>query len=152
MARGAADTIFRVIDRQSEIDPLSADGKINDAFEGDIEFEDVGFHYPSRTDVEILDHLSAKFVRGQTVALVGTSGNGKSTCLQLLQRFYDPTFGRILIDGHDIKSLNISWLRSKMALVGQEPVLFATTIEENIRYGKPDATRCSNERTFTDSK
>ncbi|XP_037037810.1 multidrug resistance protein homolog 65-like isoform X2 [Bradysia coprophila] len=142
MARGAAATIFKVIDRKSNIDPMSGDGKmINYGVKGDIEFQDVGFHYPSRTDVQILDHLSAKFTSGQTVALVGSSGNGKSTCLQLLQRFYDPTFGRVLIDGQDIRSFNISWLRSKMAFVGQEPVLFATTIEENIRYGKPDASR-----------
>ncbi|XP_037037808.1 multidrug resistance protein homolog 65 isoform X3 [Bradysia coprophila] len=142
MARGAAATIFKVIDRKSNIDPMSGDGKmINYGVKGDIEFQDVGFHYPSRTDVQILDHLSARFTSGQTVALVGSSGNGKSTCLQLLQRFYDPTFGRVLIDGQDIRSFNISWLRSKMAFVGQEPALFATTIEENIRYGKPDASR-----------
>lgn len=78
---------------------------------------------------------------GETVALVGSSGNGKSTCIQLLQRFYDPIEGRILIDGHDIKQFNLSWLRSNLAVVGQEPVLFATTIEENIRYGKPDASQ-----------
>lgn len=77
---------------------------------------------------------------GETVALVGGSGNGKSTCIQLLQRFYDPIKGSVTIDGHDLKQCNLSWLRSKMATVGQEPVLFATTIEENIRYGKPDAT------------
>lgn len=142
MARGSATAIFRVIDRMSKIDPMSGDGKIiNYGVKGDIEFEDVGFHYPSRTDVQILNHLSAKFTNGQTVALVGSSGNGKSTCLQLLQRFYDPTDGRVLIDGNDIRNFNISWLRSNMAFVGQEPALFATTIEENIRYGKPDATR-----------
>lgn len=142
MARGAADTIFKVIDRTSKIDPMSGDGKmINSGLKGDIEFQDVGFHYPSRTDVQILKNLNAKFSRGQTVALVGSSGNGKSTCLQLLQRFYDPTFGKVLIDGHDIKTFNISWLRSNMAFVGQEPALFATSIEENIRYGKPHATR-----------
>lgn len=78
---------------------------------------------------------------GETVALVGSSGNGKSTCIQLLQRFYDPIEGRIFIDGHDIKQFNLSWLRSNLAVVGQEPVLFATTIEENIRYGKPDASQ-----------
>lgn len=72
--------------------------------------------------------------------MVGSSGNGKSTCIQLLQRFYDPIEGYITIDGHDIKHFNLSWLRSNMATVGQEPVLFATTIEENIRYGKPSAT------------
>lgn len=120
MARGAAATIFKVIDRESKIDPMSGDGKIiNYGVKGDIEFQDVGFHYPSRADVKILSRLNAKFTSGQTVALVGSSGNGKSTCLQLLQRFYDPTEGRVLIDGHDIQHFNISWLRSNMAFVGQ---------------------------------
>lgn len=72
--------------------------------------------------------------------MVGHSGNGKSTCLHLLQRFYDPDHGQILIDGYNIRSLNINSLRSKIASVGQEPILFSTTIFENIRYGKPDAT------------
>lgn len=77
---------------------------------------------------------------GQSIAIVGNSGNGKSTCLQLLQRFYDPDEGEILIDGHDIRSINVQTLRTIIATVGQEPVLFSTTIGENIRYGKPDAT------------
>lgn len=77
---------------------------------------------------------------GETVALVGNSGNGKSTCLQILQRFYDPDQGEVLIDGFDIKHLNLNSLRSKIAAVGQEPVLFSTSIGENIRYGNPDAT------------
>lgn len=74
------------------------------------------------------------------MALVGDSGNGKSTCLQLLQRFYDPNYGQVLIDGYDIRTLNINMLRSNIATVEQEPVLFSTTIAENIRYGRPDAT------------
>lgn len=81
-----------------------------------------------------------KIAKGSTVALVGSSGNGKSTCMQLLQRFYDPISGRICIDGTDIRNMRVSWLRSNMAVVSQEPVIFATTIGENIRYGKPDAT------------
>lgn len=90
---------------------------------------------------QILNGLSTRVSNGETVALVGSSGNGKSTCIQLLQRFYDPIEGRIFIDGNDIKQFNLSWLRSNLAVVGQEPVLFATTIEENIRYGKPDASQ-----------
>lgn len=80
-----------------------------------------------------------KIRAGQSVALVGNSGNGKSTCLQLLQRFYDPDDGQVLIDDCDIRTMNINVLRSNMATVGQEPILFSTTIGENIRYGKPDA-------------
>lgn len=89
--------------------------------------------------------MSLKIEAGQTIALVGDSGNGKSTCLQLLQRFYDPDKGEISIDGCDIRSINIGSLRSKIATVGQEPVLFSTTIAENIRYGNPNA----NEKEIT---
>jgi ATP-binding cassette subfamily B (MDR/TAP) protein 1 len=72
---------------------------------------------------------------GRTVALVGPSGCGKSTCIQLLERFYDPLHGRVLIDGHDLKELNVGWLRDQIGLVGQEPILFDTSIAENIKYG-----------------
>ena len=74
---------------------------------------------------------------GQTVALVGSSGCGKSTCIQLLQRFYDPIRGRITIDGYDLKTLNVGWLRENIGVVGQEPVLFSMTIRDNIKYGHP---------------
>lgn len=84
--------------------------------------------------------MNLKIEASQTVALVGLSGNGKSTCLHLLQRFYDPTKGAVLIDDCDIRSLNINSLRSNIATVGQEPVLFSMTIGENIRYGLPSAT------------
>lgn len=89
---------------------------------------------------KILRGLDLEIQNGQSVALVGNSGNGKSTCLQLLQRFYDPDEGQVLIDGCDIRSINLNLLRSNIATVGQEPVLFSTTIGENIRYGNPDAT------------
>lgn len=140
-ARGSATTIFKVIDRKSKIDSQSNDGKIiNFGVKGNIEFRNVFFSYPSRKDVPILRGINFNVKAGQTVALVGSSGNGKSTCIHLLQRFYDPSEGDVLIDDCNIKQLNISLLRSNMALVGQEPVLFSTTIGENIRYGKPDAT------------
>lgn len=87
-----------------------------------------------------MNGLNLKIEAGQTIALVGDSGNGKSTCLHLLQRFYDPNKGSVTIDNCDIRSLNINSLRSCMATVGQEPVLFSTTIAENIRYGNPSAT------------
>ena len=78
---------------------------------------------------------------GETVALVGSSGCGKSTILHLVQRLYDPSQGKVLLDGTDISQLNVGWLRSHIGVVGQEPVLFATTIRENIRYGRKDATQ-----------
>lgn len=141
-ARGAGATIFKVIDRQPKIDGMSMEGKIvNQGVKGNVAFENVSFAYPTRSDVQVLNRFCLKINSGETVALVGSSGCGKSTCVQLIQRFYDPLSGSVLVDGCDIRKFNISWLRSNIAVVGQEPVLFATTIEENIRYGKPDATR-----------
>lgn len=90
--------------------------------------------------VKVLRGMDFHISAGQSVALVGESGNGKSTCLQLLQRFYDPDEGQILMDDYDIRTLNVNALRSNIATVGQEPVLFSTTIAENIRYGKSDAS------------
>lgn len=107
---------------------------------GEIEFRNIHFSYPSRPNVQILYDYNLKIHPGESIALVGFSGNGKSTCLHLLQRFYDPNRGEVLLDGHNIKSLNIESLRSCIATVGQEPVLFSTTIRENIRYGNPQAT------------
>ena len=141
-ARASATTIFDVIDRKSAIDPLSREGKIiNHGIKGDIEFQDVDFYYPSRSDVKVLSRFNLKVQAGQTVALIGHSGCGKSTIVQLLQRFYDPNYGKVFMDNYDIKTMNIAWLRSNIAVVGQEPVLFGTTIENNIRYGRMDATR-----------
>lgn len=90
--------------------------------------------------MQILRGLNLEIQAGQSVAIVGNSGNGKSTCLQLLQRFYDPDNGQILLDDCDIRTLNVNHLRSCIATVGQEPILFSTTIGENIRYGNPNAT------------
>lgn len=130
-----------MIDRESKIDPLSKEGTaIHHGMTGEIEFNGVNFRYPSRPDVQVLKGFNLKVKAGQTVALIGHSGCGKSTIVQLLQRFYDADSGNVYIDDHDIKSINISWLRSNMAVVGQEPVLFATSIEDNIRYGRTDAT------------
>lgn len=142
MARGAAKNIFAVIDRASQIDPLNQNGlKLNASdVNGEIEFRNIHFSYPSRPNVQIFHDYNLKIRSGESVALTGFSGSGKSTCLQLLQRFYDPNRGEILLDGHNINSLNIEALRACIATVGQEPVLFSTTIAENIRYGKPEAS------------
>ncbi|XP_069637414.1 bile salt export pump isoform X2 [Haliaeetus albicilla] len=138
--RGAAANIFETIDEKPAIDCMSEDGYKLDKVRGEIEFHNVTFHYPSRPDVKILDNLNMVIKAGETTAFVGASGAGKSTTIQLIQRFYDPSDGMITLDGHDIRSLNIQWLRSQIGIVEQEPVLFATTIAENIRYGRDEAT------------
>ncbi|KAL1786649.1 bile salt export pump [Sigmodon hispidus] len=138
--RSAASSIFQTIDRQPAIDCMSEDGYKLDRIKGEIEFHNVTFHYPSRPDVKILNNLSMVIKPGEMTALVGSSGSGKSTVLQLIQRFYDPCEGMVTLDGHDIRSLNIRWLRDQIGLVEQEPVLFSTTIAENIRYGREEAT------------
>jgi len=106
-----------------------------------LEFKDVHFHYPSRPDVEVFRGLNFSVHSGETMALVGPSGQGKSSVVSLLERFYDPTSGSIELDGVNLKELNVEWLRDQLGLVGQEPVLFDTTIAENIRLGLPEATQ-----------
>ncbi|XP_012581464.1 PREDICTED: bile salt export pump isoform X2 [Condylura cristata] len=138
--RAAATSIFETIDRKSIIDCMSEDGYKLDRIKGEIEFHNVTFYYPSRPDVKILHNLSMVIKSGEMTAIVGSSGAGKSTALQLIQRFYDPNKGMVTLDGHDIRSLNIQWLRAQIGIVEQEPVLFSTTIAENIRYGREDAT------------
>ncbi|XP_067891280.1 bile salt export pump-like isoform X2 [Heterodontus francisci] len=139
--RAAATKIFETINREPEIDCMSEEGYKLNKVKGDIEFHNVTFNYPSRPEVKILDRLNMVIKAGETSAFVGPSGSGKSTAVQLIQRFYDPKQGMITLDGHDIRSLNIQWLRSLIGIVEQEPVLFATTIEENIRYGCDNLTK-----------
>ena len=107
---------------------------------GHIEFRSVTFRYPSRPDAVVHDGLSFSAPAGHSVALVGDSGCGKSTAIALLERFYLPESGHVLLDGTDVADLNVNWLRTQLGLVSQEPVLFATTILENIRYGKEAAS------------
>nr|XP_020843143.1 phosphatidylcholine translocator ABCB4 isoform X2 [Phascolarctos cinereus] len=139
-ARGAAYAIFDIIDNNPKIDSFSEAGHKPDHIKGNLEFRNVHFSYPSRADVKILKGLNLKVNSGQTVALVGNSGCGKSTTVQLIQRLYDPLEGTIHIDGQDIRTLNVRYLREIIGVVSQEPVLFATTIAENVRYGREDAT------------
>jgi len=135
---GAAKNIFSVIDRKSLIDPSSTAGKTiaSSEFVGTIEFKNVSFHYPSRPDITVLKNFSLKIEPNQTVALVGSSGSGKSTIVGLLERFYDPVEGEILIDGIPLKEWNLKTLRGLIGLVGQEPVLFQNSIRQNIAWGK----------------
>ncbi|XP_067457616.1 ATP-binding cassette, sub-family B (MDR/TAP), member 4 [Thunnus thynnus] len=140
-ARGAAHKVYSIIDNQPCIDSYSDAGFKPDSIKGNIEFRNIHFNYPSRPDVKILNNMSLSVKSGQTIALVGSSGCGKSTTIQLLQRFYDPQEGSVSIDTHDIRSLNVRYLREMIGVVSQEPILFATTIAENIKYGRPDVTQ-----------
>ncbi|XP_047418462.1 phosphatidylcholine translocator ABCB4 isoform X2 [Sciurus carolinensis] len=139
-ARGAAYVIFDIIDNNPKIDSFSERGHKPDSIKGTLEFNDVHFSYPSRANVKILKGLNLKVQSGQTVALVGSSGCGKSTTVQLMQRLYDPDEGTISIDGQDIRNFNVRYLREIIGVVSQEPVLFSTTIAENIRYGRGNVT------------
>ena len=103
--------------------------------DGAITVENVTFQYPSRPEVQVLNGLSVSLNPGQTLALVGPSGCGKSTVVSLLERFYEPKSGCLKLDQQDIRDLNIRWLRQNIGLVSQEPILFDTSISENIRYG-----------------
>ncbi|KAL8165139.1 UNVERIFIED_CONTAM: Multidrug resistance protein 1, partial [Gekko kuhli] len=140
IARGAAYAVFNIIDNEPQIDSFSETGYKPDRIKGNLSFQNVCFNYPSRPDVKVLKYLNLNVNSGQTVALVGSSGCGKSTTVQLIQRFYDPLEGMVTIDGQDIKTLNLRYLREIIGVVNQEPVLFATTIAENIRYGRENVT------------
>ncbi|XP_053464841.1 phosphatidylcholine translocator ABCB4 isoform X2 [Nycticebus coucang] len=139
-ARGAAYAIFDIIDNNPKIDSFSERGHKPDSIKGNLEFSDVHFSYPARANVKILKGLNLKVQSGQTVALVGSSGCGKSTMVQLIQRLYDPDEGTVTIDGQDIRAFNVQCLREIIGVVSQEPVLFSTTIAENIRYGRGNVT------------
>jgi ATP-binding cassette, subfamily B (MDR/TAP), member 1 len=122
------------------IDSTSHHGKQLTSVNGEIFFNNVSFSYPTRPEQMVFNGLSLKVKAGSTVALVGPSGSGKSTTVSLLERFYDVTSGSIILDGVDIRDLNVQWLREHIGLVSQEPVLFARSIKENIAYGLPGAT------------
>ncbi|KAL0695536.1 hypothetical protein Bca4012_062716 [Brassica carinata] len=137
--RVAAANIFRMIENKN----LEGSGRLDDGtalqnVAGKIEFHQVSFAYPSRPNM-VFENLSFTIPSGKTFAFVGPSGSGKSTIISMVQRFYEPTSGEILLDGNDIKSLKLKWLREQMGLVSQEPALFATTIASNILLGKENA-------------
>jgi ABC-type multidrug transport system fused ATPase/permease subunit len=136
---GASERILEILD--SEPEEIYTDSGIHiGRAEGKIEFENVHFAYPSREEVEVIRGLSLRVLPGRKVALVGKSGAGKSTIVQLLMRFYNPNSGGIRIDGTDIRQLDLTSLRRNIGIVPQEVLLFGGSIEENIRYGKPDAS------------
>lgn len=139
-AKAAAYPIFEMIERNTVNQSSSKTGRKLDKLEGHIQFKDVSFSYPSRTDVSIFDKLNLDIPAGKIVALVGGSGSGKSTVISLIERFYEPLAGQVLLDGNNISELDLKWMRQQIGLVNQEPALFATSIRENILYGRGDAS------------
>jgi ABC-type multidrug transport system fused ATPase/permease subunit len=137
-ALGATDRVFELID--GDVEQIDETPRIAKPSSGAITFENIKFNYPTRPDFEVLKNISFNILPGQTIALVGSSGSGKSTIANLLLRFYDAQQGNITLDNENINELSLTELRSKIALVPQEVLLFAGTILDNIAYGKPNAS------------
>jgi ATP-binding cassette subfamily B (MDR/TAP) protein 1 len=140
-AKGAAAGIFSILERDPLIDANEGNGVTLPSLDGKLSFKNVCFSYPTRPETKVLRKLNMEINPGQKVALVGPSGSGKSTIIQLLERFYDPIKGSIMIDGVDLKSLDLKYYRRNLGLVSQEPILFAGTIFENILFGNPQASQ-----------
>lgn len=140
VAQAAAGSVFELIDEKTEIDYADSSGDLLTSIKGNIQLTDINFSYPTRSEVPILTDFSIEVQPKQTVALVGRSGSGKSTTVQLLMKLYNFKSGSLTIDGHSIKNLNTESLRKQMSIVSQEPTLFSASIMENIALGKPDAS------------
>ncbi|MFN7119589.1 MAG: ABC transporter ATP-binding protein, partial [Saprospiraceae bacterium] len=139
-ALGATERIQEILDRPGEVDASLVNLAPHERFQGNIEYRNVRFSYPTRKDVEVLKGIDLNIRAGQKVALVGASGAGKSTIVQLLLQFYKVDEGQMLVDGKSIYDYDLSKYRQNIAIVPQEVLLFGGTIRENILYGKPDAT------------
>ncbi len=139
-AAGATERLIELLEAEPEIRAPADPVAMPLPAEGRVVFDDVVFHYPSRPETSALNDFSLTVEPGETVALVGPSGAGKTTVFQLLLRFYDPARGRVMVDGVDARTAEPTDLRRRIALVSQDPVVFATSAMENIRYGRPDAT------------
>ena len=149
-AMGGAARIFQLLERKSAM-PLSGGKAPEESMRGEVGFLGVSFAYPTRSDITVLSNFSLTVAADSTAALVGTSGCGKSTCLALLLRFYDARSGAVTIDGIDVTSFDSTMLRTRMAYVQQEPVLFGLTIQENIEYSMT-ARKASEGATESDSQ
>jgi ATP-binding cassette, subfamily B, bacterial len=139
-AAGATERLVELLEVEDQVNDPMTPVALPAQIKGEIAFQDVSFRYPSRPEATALDSVSLNVKSGETVALVGPSGAGKSTIIQLLLRFYDAQGGRITLDGVDLSDLNREDLRSQLALVPQDPVIFAASARENIRFGRPNAT------------
>jgi len=136
-AMGASERVFELMDRA----PAMTDGARQLAqVTGEVTLEGLHFAYPTRPDAAVLQAVELRLEPGEVVALVGPSGSGKSTIAALISRFYDPQQGQLRLDGVAYSELDVNWLRGQVGVVSQEPVLFATSIAENIRYGRPEAS------------
>jgi ATP-binding cassette subfamily B protein len=138
-AAGATERLVELLNASDDVDDPAQPGKLGPV-EGRIVFEDVSFAYPARPGQSALDRVSFEIEPGQTVAIVGPSGAGKTTIFQMLLRFYDPITGRVTLDGTDIRQAARVDVRNRLALVPQEPVIFAASAMDNIRFGRPDAS------------
>jgi len=150
-ARTAAANVYRIVKAQPDIDSSSPEGIVPNTEDvlGNIEFRDVHFRYPTRPQVPILTGMNLHVHKGQYIALVGASGSGKSTAIGLIERFYDVQKGEVLFDGKNVKDYNLQAMRSHIALVQQEPILYSGTLRENITIGYPgDESEITDEMVY----
>jgi ATP-binding cassette subfamily B protein len=145
-ASGAAERLFEILAVEPEIKAPPLPVKLPQPARGEVAFKDVRFAYPTRSDVPVLDSLSFHVKPGEKLALVGPSGAGKSTIFHLILRFYDPLSGSVTFDGVNLPDVDPAELRSRIALVPQDAVVFAASVRENIRFGRPDASDAEIER------
>ena len=139
-AAGATERLMELINAEDDIKDPAQPKTLAQPVQGAISFEGVTFHYPTRPDTAALAGIDLQVRPGETLALVGPSGAGKSTILQLLMRFYDPSQGAVRIDGVDLRDMARADFRKSIAMVAQDPVIFAASARENIRFGRPEAT------------
>jgi ABC transporter fused permease/ATP-binding protein len=156
-AIGASERVFALLDQEPALE--GTQGRQLPEVAGHVRFDNVHFRYPARPDIEVLRGISVNIHPGEVVALVGPSGSGKSTVAALIARLYDPDSGVVSLDGVDVRELDPRWLREQVGAVSQEPILFATSIAENVRYGRLTATdeevraalRAANALSFVES-
>ncbi len=139
-AAGATERLVELLRAEDAVQDPADPAPLPDAVQGEIRFEKVGFNYPSRPDIPALEDVDLVIHPGETVALVGPSGAGKTTIIQMIQRFYDPQSGRVCLDGVDLRDMRRDGFRRVMALVPQDPVIFAASARDNIRFGWPEAS------------